>query len=368
MLNVLYIRGPNEENWEIDRKAKEEYLEDCFCRHDYWPLLDSEKEFIINLLLLIDRYVTYVLVEEEYNTITMARLLSLCPIRLNGFSRFYSFVEEAIENIEGDLTKEETEVLSSILSLITPTYTQDNILLTAQTVLLDSMFNSECIEAVANLLNLAVIRCNCKDDSTMALDSPLSGNEYLAYVLPEFSERSETLMKVKREKVGHEDLFDYAMSKWPKLPEALRLKAKNYDLEICLTNELFGNTSDLRKMGSTHICGKKIRVWLEKNKAAIDFSFFHEMGHVADYLYGVNGLHSKTEKAWGMIFDLEKDKYWKRNMEECAELKKLYDYAVSNVYEYFACTFSDYIQKPEWLMETAPNTYHYLDAMFAEDC
>ena len=346
---------------------KDEYLDARLHYHSYWKLTVPEKRFIKDLLLLIDRYINYVLIEDEYNTITMARLISLCPIRPNGKSPFVSFVEDAIENKEEGLKQEEINILSNLLDKIRPVFCQDNILIAAQTILLDSMFNPECTEAVSNLLNLTVLRCNTRGEQTDGLDALFCDDNYLSYVIPEFSDRSEMLMRQRDETRTQDDLFDYVMNKWDMLPCDLQKKTKDYVLEFCLTNELYGETSSLRKMGSTHISERRIRVWFERNKVSIDLAFFHEMGHVADYVYGHGWLLSKEDKAWEIIFEAEKDLYWESKMQASPALKRFHDYAVSCTAEYFACSFSDYVQEPDWLRDVAPNTYYYLDTLLKNE-
>lgn len=354
MLNVLYVSGS-------DNRAK--YLDQCLEKHSWFCLTEQERTFIKDLLLLIAYYINSILIEEECNTVTFARLLYFCPAQTKDKSRFLSFVECALQNEDHSLNEDQIAELRRLLKNIKSNYCSINMLITLQAIQLDCMMNPECNRAVVNLINLALLRCTSDESSLLDnLYGPCSDDKYSMPVFPEFSARYENLLE-KNDCLSKYKLQGYVNEKYESLPACVKQRLGQYDFQIRLSNELFGKSFDLKKMGSTHINDKKIRVWLENSKTSIDISFLHEMGHVVDYIFGANGLISKSQNAWGIIFKLDKERYFKLKMSECPELEILHEYAIVNQTEYFASSFADYIENPEWLRAAVPDTYYYIESL-----
>ena len=356
MLNVLYISGSEEQS---------KYLDLCLEKHSSFCLTEGEKSFVKDLLLLISHYIDSVLIEEERSTITMARLLYHCVPDYNGESQLLCFVNYAIQNEDKSLDQNQINQLESLSARLSQANNHENVVVALQAILFDYMLNPESNASVSNLLNLAVLRCNFHNDTELKLlYERLCKREDTNSVFPEFSARYESLLNNYNQFDGK--LLDYAYSKYESLPQHIKNKIEKYDFQICLSNELFGKSIDLRKLGSTHINDRKIRVWLENSKVSIDISFGHELGHVIDYVYGREGFISKTEKIWLIIFGADKDKYFKSKMRKDPELQILHEYAITNETEYFASAFADYIQCPKWLKKAAPDTYYYMETLLSE--
>ena len=303
-----------------------------------------------------------VLVEDEYSTITFAKLLYYCPPDKSKDSPFLCFVKHAIENEDGALDSDKINELKELLCRVQPDYSLENILVCLQLLQMDCSLNPECSCAVSNLLNLAILKCNFKNDAILNdICAKTCDVSYAISVFPEYSDRYEELMR--RYNGKDKELLKYAYNKYRELPELLRKRIEEYDFQICLSYELFGDALDLRKLGTTHISGRKIRVWLEQGKLAIDMSLFHEIGHVIDYVVGEGQLHSKKDSAWQMVFNHDKDRYLRSKLHKEPELRMLHEYSVQNPTEYFASTFVDFIRNSDWLKTESPDTYYYMESL-----
>lgn len=363
MLNVIY---EGETASHLDKQEKEQYLDNKIARYSRFCLLENEKRFIKDLLLLIALYMECVLLEEEYNTITVARLLNCCKPDVDNEPLFFVMVKDAILNEEGYLSQTQIDELRVLLNKVQSNYNHDNILVALQVIQLDSNLNPECSCLTANLLNLAILRCNSQEDELIdVLCNKLCDDKYLPFVFPELSSRSEVLFNNLNNQVNTTDaeLLNYVYDKYLKLPHAVKEKLKEYDFQVRFTRELFGKHRSWRKLGNTRICGEHIRVWMEGRRAVIDLSFNHEMGHVVDYLFGDGSFFSKTDEAWSDTYEKEKGVYYNKKVKQTPQMKEFFDYTISNKTEYFASVFADYVEAPQWLKETTPNTYYYIETV-----
>lgn len=363
MLSVIYV---GETSDPIYDKEKEQYLDKKLALYPQFNLLQEERSFIKNYLILCARYMEYVLREEEYNTITLMRLLNLSEIKCNSVPThaLFAMIENALKNDDKSLSQDQIQSLQKAVETTKQFYNKDNFLLLLQVLQVDSIFNPECRCVISNLLNTAILRVNSHEgDEIDALYSKLCCDEYLPFVYHEFGKRSEVLFDSKRLENMRNESWNYAYSKFEKLPSQLKERLKYYNFQIRLTKELFGKDRESRKLGSTRIYGKRIRVWIEGGRAVVDLSFFHEMGHVADYIIGEDNFYSKTDKAWEMIYKMERLEYCNEKLNIMPQFIDFIDYAVSDKTEYFASVFADYIERPEWLREKAPNSYLCLEAL-----
>ena len=116
MLNVIYEYRANRER-EVKKdiiEAQIEYLQERIEKYkSILRLTEEDATFIVDLFLLIARYMAYIVPIEEHNTITFARLLSYCPFASYGYEEgtlFLSMVETTIENKEGEAPVKYAEV------------------------------------------------------------------------------------------------------------------------------------------------------------------------------------------------------------------------------------------------------------------
>lgn len=363
MLSVIYVGDTAD---PICDKEKERYLDEKLALYPQFNLSQEERKFIKDYLILCARYMEYVLYEEEYNTITLARLLNLSELECNSFLEHALFVmvDCAVQNEDGVLSQDKVQALRNSVTSAKQSYNHDNFLVLLQVLQVDSILNPECRCIVSNLLNTAILRINShENDAIDALYDKLCGDEYLPFVYHEFGKRSEMLFDNKRLENMSNSSWKYAYSKYEKLPVRLKERLKGYNFQIRLTKELFGKDRDCRKLGSTRIYGKRIRVWMESGRAVIDLSFFHEMGHVADYIIGGDSFYSKTDKTWETVYKMERLSYCNEKLNIMPQFVDFIDYTVSDKTEYFASVFADYIERPEWLKEKAPNSYFCLEAL-----
>ena len=363
MLDVIYIENGITNPCNTKR---EQYLDCCLEKCSVFHLSKEEKWFIKNLLLLITCYMEYVLIEEEYNTLMFARMLTFCNVTKENYSTFLFLVEAALQNDSQSLTEQQVHIMQDYLEKLKPFYFPGNVLLALQVLQFYLMLNPECSKAISNLLNLAILKCNMSGEEDKILSdlcSKTMEEEYLSFVFPEFSSHYEELLKhCERDSIDGDSL-QYAYEKFKRLPLRIQEKINRYDFEIRLSNQLLIKRKDRRRLGVTNINGNKIRVWLENNKTIIDITFYHEIGHVVDCVYGDHGLHSRHNKAWSMIYEMDKWNFLEYKKKENPDLIEIYEYGISNQTEYFASVFSEYIQDPEGLEKNVPDTFYYLETL-----
>ena len=361
MINVLYI---GDSASTLSETEKEQYLDKCLDKYPQFHLLESEKGFIKNLLILISYYINYVLVEEESSAFTFATLLNFCASCNKNTSSFIHLVEYAIKNEDGSLPEEEKNRLEKYLDRIRDDYCKEKVLLMLQVVQLDCALNPECSQVVYNIVNTAVIRC-CMGNDKIAdeIYNQVRESSYKPVYL-EFSNHYEELLK--HSATIDDGLIEYAYKKYDILTLHIRNKIERFNFQICLSYQLECEKKEYRKLGSTHFYGDDIRVWLNAHEAIIDLSIYHELGHVIDYVYkNNNGIHSESNGAWTIIYKMDKQKFFDGKIKDNKEYKELYEYGISNETEYFACAFAEYIENPERLREIVPDTYYYLDALLS---
>ena len=361
MINVLYI---GDSASTLSETEKEQYLDKCLEKYPQFHLLDNEKCFIKNLLILISYYINCVLLEEESSSFTFVTLLNFCVPNNINTSSFIHLVEYAIKNEDGSLSEKEKSRLEKYLSSIKDEYSKEKVLLMLQVIQLDCALNPECSQVVYNIVNTAVIRC-CTGNDKIAdeIYSQVRESSYKPVYL-EFSNHYEELLKHST-KID-DSLIEYAYQKYDKLPLHIRNKIERFNFQICLSYQLECDKKEYRKLGSTHFCGDDIRVWLNADKIFIDISIYHELGHVIDYVYkNHQGIHSENNGAWTIIYQMDKQKFFDGKVKDNKEYKELYEYGISNETEYFACAFAEYIENPEKLRELVPDTYYYLEAMLS---
>lgn len=363
MLDVIYIENGIANPCNTKR---EQYLDCCLGKCSVFHLSKEEKWFIKNLLLLITCYMEYVLIEEEYNTLMFARMLTFCNVTKENYSTFLFLVEAALQNDSQSLTEQQVHIMQDYLEKLKPFYFPGNVLLALQVLQFYLMLNPECSKAISNLLNLAILKCNMSGEENKTLsclcDKAIE-EQYLSFVFPEFSSHYENLLKHSKIDSLDNDLLDYTYKKFRCLPKDIVEKIEMFDFEIRLSNELILKQKDQRKLGAVHLNGKHIRVWLEHNKEIIDITFYHEIGHVVDYVFGNCGLHSRHNKAWYIIYEMDKGKFFEYKKKENPNLIEIYEYGISNQTEYFASAFSEYIQEPEGLEKNVPDTFYYLETL-----
>mgnify|MGYP003288757523 CR=1 FL=1 len=362
MLNVIYIgdiaAGPCEE----ERKR---YLDNCLKRCSAFHLSKTEQEFIKDFILLVSYYINFILMEEEHNAQVFARMLTYSNVS-NNSSPLLALIEDAAES--GCLSKQQREILKKYLIRIKTQYSSENVLLALQVVQFDAVLDPECSKAVSNLINLSILKCNMpemENDTLSLLCSKAMEEQYLSFVYPEFSLHYEKLLKENCGRVGDGESMKYVYQKMDQLPHEMREKIKEYDFEIRLSNQLLTKQKNFKKLGSTHLCGNQIRVWLANDRIAIDLSFYHEIGHVIDYTYGNGSLYSRSNNAWKILYEADRLSFYKGKEKLNPDFTELYEYAIQNETEYFAAAFSEYIQNPGSLKEVVPNTFYFLESLFS---
>ena len=88
---------------------------------------------------------------------------------------------------------------------------------------------------------------------------------------------------------------------------------------------------------------------IRKNNKYITYTVYHEFGHMLDY--GYNYKYESKENEFYNIY-----------LDERAEFRTDYNYqyAISEVEEYFASSFAEYIINPQRLKSNTPRTYNYI--------
>lgn len=347
---------------------KSAYLDQCLNKYADFNLSKEEKSFIKYIMLLITHYMEFVLWEEEYSPYVLLKLLTLSCSKENNKPEFLRYIEEEIEERE-----EDDEVASAFnyylhqISLIADEkggnlWSNESILLIMQLICVDCMRSPETTVELFNNVLTATLKCSSEVEELRIVNEK-DRSRYSSYLFQEFSHRFENLLEQRE----NDELLEYAYEKFERLPEHIKKRINKYQFSICFSEGL------MSKFGSSHIGDEHIRIWLLDKKVYIDFAFYHEIGHVVDFVYGSQDFasksknyHTKKSGAWKIIYEKDREKYWNAKMEDCPELNELWDYATSDMMEYFAECFSDYIQNGEWLKENVPDTYWYLDALLSE--
>lgn len=370
MVNVIYV-GKSYPDSDIKKKIEEQerYLLKCLDRYKCFLLTDSDKEFIKNLMIAVAFYMDCVLIEDDYNTSAFVQLLSTTVPGGNNIAMLFYLLKEAVTNEDYHLSIERKIILSDYLNKIKKDYDKNSVQLALQILQVDCMLNPNCSQLVSNILNLAVLKCNTKSTALITqLQNELNKEKNFSLVCDEFSDRFETLLKMKKSDLSDDELilYKYLDEKYSMLPITIQKKIEEYDFDIYLSDELFGHDWNLRKLGSTHINGNQIRVWLGKNKGIIDLSFYHEIGHVVDKIFCDDGFYSKTNEDWKETYEKDKDVYFQAKIRTNPELRELYEYGISSPTEYFACVFNDYVENKEWLEEVVPCSYEIIEKVIFE--
>lgn len=363
MLNVIYIGDTSADPCEEPRR---QYLDACLRKCSAFQLSNTEQEFIKDFILLVSYYIEFVLLEEEHNPQVFARMLAYSNVS-NNSSPLLVLIEDATEN--ESLSKQQKEVLNKYLERIKTQYFPENILLALQVIQFSAVLDPECSKAVSNLINLSILKCNMpeiENDTLSLLCSKAMEEQYLSFVYPEFSLHYEKLLKENSGRVEDGKLLEYVYKKVDQLPKTMRDKILEYDFEIRLSNQLLTKQKNFKKLGSTHLCGNQIRVWLVNDKIIVDLSLYHEMGHVIDYAYGNASLYSRKNSAWKILYEADRLSFYEGKKKLNPDFTELYEYAIQNETEYFAAAFSEYIQEPEELKNIVPDTFYFLESLFSQ--
>lgn len=365
MLDVLYVGKNHADNPTSSLKEQEDYLYKRMNVHSCLCLTREEKEFIKNLIMSVVCYMDYVLLEEDYNSKTLAQLLFLTVPNKANQSPFVYLLADTVKNEDKSLSDAQVAVLSYYSQKVISKLNTEFILLTLHALQVDCILNPKCSKTVVDLLNLAVLRCDIgRSESIDALLTDILSEKCSVPSFKEFSPHYEALMERRLSQFNSDEKYrQHALLKYNKLPQSVKDKISKLEFSICFSDELMGENWSSRKFGSTHIHGNKVRVWLERSLAIIDMSFYHEMGHVVDYIFSQKGFISKSDKMWETVYKTEKDCYLQEKLSKAPKLRYIYEYSVSSPTEYFAAAFSDYIENPEWLMKAAPKTHRYMAAL-----
>lgn len=389
MLNVIYEHRANKER-EVKKdivEAQREYLQERIEKYKtILRLTEEDTTFIVNLLLLIARYMAYIVPIEEYNTITFARLVGYCPLISCGEGPlFLSMVETAIENKEGELTEEKVSKLKVLFDQVMKTHMDEKVLraidervlLAIHVLQIDCMLNCDINSAAARLINLAAIKNSGKwisdagEDAISSLENELLDFDCATSCFDQFNSRHKELRGLLKNE-HYDMLTQYAYELFERLPMRIKNKINKYDFHIYVSNELLGNKMSMQPdgvntTGSFYYYEKQLHVWfLAKTREMIDRTLNHEIGHVVDYIigqendcFGKNMTDDNTE--WETIYTKEKDLYCQEKIKIAPEWEYVHRYESSIPSEYFAGVFAAYIDIPEWLKESCPLTYNHID-------
>lgn len=348
MLNVLY------------KENKDQYLTVCLDKHKQFCLSIEEKNFIKNLLSLIVYYIEFVMIDEEYNVSTIAKILNLLKQDVNNNSIFFYLIEDAIHNEDNSLNSFQVCVLGNYLNKIKPLYHNENLTLALQVILSDYMLNPESNTKIHNLINIALLKLNmpCNEElfgNLCSLNTPDKN------VFTEFTHHHECLMQGYENKDQiDKKCLEYVYAKYDRIPKHIRDKFYEANISFCLTNMQLTRDCNLRVLGSTHITIDKIRIWLENNKKSIDISLYHELGHTFDY---VCKFYSRVNEEWNKAYKKEKELFYIYKKKQQPKLCEIWQNAISNETEYFAEIFSEYMKDKDELRKIVPLSFQLMETL-----
>lgn len=347
MINVLY------------RENKEQYLNICLEKHKQFCLCDREKDFIKNLLSLIVYYIEFVMIDEEYNIQTMAKIFNLLKPDKNDNSIFLYLIEDAIQNEDKSLTGFQICVLENYFNKVKPLYQNENLTLALQVIYTDYMLNPESNTKISNLINIALLKLNIPytPESEEVLSSLCSLSMYDKNTFTEFTPHYECLMQNYTNHID-EKCLEYMYVKYNRIPEHIRKHFYGKNISFCLTNMKLLSDCNLECWGSVHIGVEKIRIWLENNKKSIDISLYHELGHVFDFIHK---FYSRENEEWNNAYEKEKELFLKYKKKQQPKLIEIWQNAISNKTEYFAEVFSEYIKNSDMLKKECPESFSLME-------
>lgn len=343
MLNVI-CKNPS------DRR---DYLDQCLRSCEQFQLSEVEKSFICNSLLMIAGYMDNALKEDDINAIGMAQLLFYYGDKLEN-STLLILIETLYYG--ESLSPSWKRILGYYIYKAKSLYTTDRLTLLFQVLLADAMLNATTNRIILNTLNLCLLKSQLGDSAPLnQLFVVATSSCYASPVFKEFSGHYEALLK--NDNTDYDDLMSYVQQKYELIPEKIRKKLEEYVFSIHLSPRLDCKDKTRRKLGSTHICGDNIRIWLEADKNIIDATFYHEIGHAVDKAYGEEKRYSQESSAWDNAFNEDRDVFYSYKAKENQDLQEIHEYSTTNPSEYFAGAFVEYIQSPEQLRKYCPNTY-----------
>jgi hypothetical protein len=131
------------------------------------------------------------------------------------------------------------------------------------------------------------------------------------------------------------------------IPEEHYKRLKEIVYEPALYNSIQKGKDSYRIMGRFFIKGKAIRLGDIREGSSLADTFYHELGHFVNRI-GNAGF--------------DQDKWF-----EISRLSKGYvsDYAKTNVFEDFACSYSSYLVDPKKLKTVSPSKYYFVNELFA---